>query len=206
MKNIRTKGKTVEEAVLAGAQILGVERANVEYRIINEGKSGVLGVFGGEEAEVEVREKMPKAELAKEMLQEVLNRMGAMAISEIQEETEGDIILNIKGEDLGRIIGKDGETLKALQNIVTAMMSHEFAEKVRVYLDAGGYRERHNKALERLALECVKDVEETGGEKVLPPMSAADRRVIHVFLKENDKVKTFSRGEGAERRLIIAPK
>jgi len=206
MKNVTTKGKTIEEAVLAGAKILGVERDRVEYRIISEGKPGVLGVFGGEEAEVEVREKTSKTETANQALQDILDKMGLMAISEVQEEGEEGIILNIKGEDMGRIIGKEGETLKALQNIVTAMVSHEFAEKVRIYLDAGGYRERHNNALERLAGECVKDVEESGEEKVLPPMSASDRRIIHMFLKDSDKVQTFSRGEGAERRLIIAPK
>ncbi|MBI5699162.1 KH domain-containing protein [Candidatus Saganbacteria bacterium] len=209
MKKIRMKGKSVEEAVAGGLKVVGLDKEKAEIKVVSEGKAGVLGMFGGEEAEVEIREKLGKEEDAVEVLQEILNLMGLMAVSEaagpVSREGE-DIMLNIKGEELGRVIGKDGATLKSIQILVSSIVSRDFGEKVRVFVDAGGYREKHDASLIRLAKEAAKDVEQTGQEKRLPPMSAADRRVVHVALKGSDKITTYSEGEGAERRLIIAPK
>jgi spoIIIJ-associated protein len=132
--------------------------------------------------------------------------MGFMAISEIKKDEGDEVGLNIKGEELGQAIGKDGATLQSIQTVLSAMVCNAFGRKIRINLDAGGYREKQEQALIRLAKEAAKDVEETGQEKELPPMSAADRRVIHMSLAENEKVQTFSEGEGSDRRLIIAPK
>lgn len=206
MNKIRMKGKDVNEAAEAAAKVLGKKKDEIQYRIIGEGKPGMLGVFGGEEAEIEAWEKTTPGEAAKEILQEIIDKLGLLAISELKGEDEESVSLNIKGEELGQIIGKEGATLMALQVIVSSMISKAFERRARVYIDAGGYRERQEKALERLAIEAAKDVEKSGIEKVLPPMSAADRRIVHLCLKDNDKIQTFSKGEGADRRLVIAPK
>jgi spoIIIJ-associated protein len=206
MNKIRMKGKEVKNALEEAAQTLGKKLEDLEYRVISEGKPGVLGVFGGEEAEVEAWEKISPADESKIVLQEILNYLGLMAVSEIKGQVADDVELNIKGEDLGPVIGKEGATLKALQTIISSMVSHGFGRKIRVYVDAGGYRERQEQALVRLAKEAAGDVEQSGQEKVLPPMSASDRRVIHMALKDMDKIQTFSRGEGEGRRLVIAPK
>ncbi len=206
MKKLAMKGKDVKEAVNAASKVLGKGIDEIEYRVINEGKSGVLGVFGGEDAEIEAWGKTSPGEEAKNILQEILDKLGLMAIAEKKRDENGEIELNIKGEDLGQIIGKDGATLKALQTVMVAIIGNIYKEKIRVYVDAGGYKERHEKALERLALDAAKDVEESGKEKVLPPMTAADRRIIHICLKDSDKITTYSQGEGADRRLVIAPK
>lgn len=206
MKKILAKGKNVEEAVENGLKILGLTREQVEIREISEGKPGVLGVFGGEEAEVELRQKTTRAEDACETLQEILNRLGLMAVSEIVSEEANTVMLNVKGEDLGKVIGKDGAMLMALQTLTSTIASRDFEERVRVYIDAGGYKSKQEQALSRLAEEAAKDVIESGQEKVLPPMSAADRRIVHVALKDMQGVQTYSQGEGADRRLVIAPK
>lgn len=206
MNKVKMKGKDVASALDAAAQVLGKKVEELDHRVIGEGKPGMLGVFGGEEAEVEAWEKVGPGEEARAVLQEILNMLGLLAISEIKAEEGEEVNLNIKGEELGQVIGKEGATLKALQTIVSSMVSHSFGKKVRVFIDAGGYRERQEKALVRLATEAALDVERSGHEKVLPPMTASDRRVIHIALKEMDKVQTFSKGEGADRRLVIAPK
>jgi spoIIIJ-associated protein len=205
MDKVRVKGKTIEEAIEGALKILGLKREQIEYSIISEGKSGMLGIIGGEEAEVEVRKRLTRAQAGEEFLQGILDHMKIMAIAEGNEE-DGRVGLNIKGEDLGNIIGKDGNTLAALQNIVSAALSHRFAERVRVNLDAGGYKEKKANALQRLAKDAAKDVASSGQEKILPPMNAAERRIVHIALKDEEKVKTFSRGEGPDRRLVIAPK
>jgi spoIIIJ-associated protein len=206
MKRIRMKAKSVDEAVAGALKVMGIEKEKAEIRVVSEGKPGILGVFGGEEAEVEIKERIGKEEDAVEVLQEILSLMGLMAVSEAVGREGEDILLNIKGEELGRVIGKDGASLRAIQIVVSSIVSRDFGEKVRVFVDAGGYREKHDSSLIRLAQEAAKDVEQTGQEKRLPPMSAADRRVIHVALKDNDKIATHSEGEGADRRLIITPK
>lgn len=206
MKRMKMKGKTVEEAVSAAAQVLGVPQDQLTYRVVSEGKGGVMGLFGGQEAEVEVREKGDPAKEANEVLQEIINKMGLLAVGEIVDSSPGDVSLNIKGEELGQIIGKQGATLIAAQTIISTIISNLFGERVRVHLDAGGYLERQADALRRVARQAADDVVETGKEKELPPMSASDRRIVHMALKDNEKVTTFSKGEGADRRLIIAPK
>ena len=206
MKKLSMKGKDVKEAIAAAAKVLGENEENIGYRVIGEGRPGVLGVFGGEEAEIEAWKKSAPGEEAKAVLQEIVDKIGLMAIAELVAEREGEIELNIKGAELGQVIGKEGATLKAIQTIIGAMVSHEFKAKIRVYVDAGGYKERQEKALERLAIEAAKDVEESGKEKVLPPMAASDRRIIHISLKDSNSVQTFSKGEGSDRRVVIAPK
>lgn len=206
MNKVKMKGKDINEAVESAAKVLGKTKDEIQYRVIGEGKPGMLGVFGGEEAEIEAWEKTTAGQAAKEALQEIIDKLGLMAIAELKGEDAESISLNIKGEELGQIIGKEGATLMALQILVSSMISKAFERRARVYIDAGGYRERQEQAIERLAKEAAKDVEKSGIEKVLPPMSAADRRIVHLCLKDNDKIQTFSKGEGADRRLVIAPK
>lgn len=206
MRKARFKARTVEEAIKGALEILGIKRENAKVRTLSEGKPGVLGMIGGEEAEVEVSEKVSLAEHGRIVLQEILDKMGFMAITEVVEG-EGDRIgLNIKGEGLGRVIGKEGATLQALQLVIGAILSKEEGGAVRVDIDADGYKKKHEEALKRLATNAARDVEKSKQEKALPPMSARDRRIIHMALKDNPKIQTFSKGEGRERRLIIAPK
>jgi spoIIIJ-associated protein len=205
MKKIVMKGRTVEEAVKTALEVLGGEKDKAIVKVIKEGKGGMLGMIGGEEAEVEVSLTEGLEEDAKQILQEIMDKMEVMAVVE-GAMRDGTVELNIKGEDMGRIIGKEGATLKSLQTIVGAILGKTLGERVRVNVDADGYRDKRNKVLERLAKDAAKEVAETGQEKPLPPMPAADRRIIHLCLQEDPKVTTCSRGEGEGRRLIIAPR
>jgi spoIIIJ-associated protein len=186
--------------------VLGVSREQVEVKIISEGRPGVLGVIGGEEAEVEVILKEGLGEEARQALQNILDKMGFLAMAEVTREEDGQVVLEVRGEDMGRIIGKEGSMLRALEIIVSTMLFKLFSKPVSVIIDAGGYRKKRAGALERLADEVAEEVWRTGEEKALPPMSSSDRRIIHLHLSNNPKVMTFSRGEGKERRLVIAPK
>ena len=203
MKSVTMKGKNVDEAVSAALQVLGLTKEQVSVRVINEGKGGVLGVFGGEDAEVEVKEKLSHNELAKSFLQGILDRMGFVALADITGEENGRIMIEIKGEDMGRIIGKDGATLNALQSLVSTMTGRTVKERVRVTLDAEGYRNRRKGAIERITQEAVNDVERMEVEKILPPMSPADRRIVHMFVKDKTKLSSYSIGERSDRRVVI---
>lgn len=204
MKRMRMKGKTVDEAVNTALEVLGGKKEDAKVVVISEGKAGVLGMIGGEEAEVEVLVRGALEEDAKQVLQEILDKMMFLAMVD-GRKSEGGIELEIKGEDMGRIIGKEGATLRAMEILVNSIFGRIYEERPRISIDAAGYKEKRKKALERLAKDAADEVAKTGQEKVLPLMSAGDRRIIHMCLKESTGVTTFSKGEGRDRRLVIAP-
>lgn len=204
MKKLRMKGRSVDEAVKMALEVLGAKEEEAAVSVLSEGRAGVLGMIGGEEAEVEVTVRGSLEEDAKQLLQDLLDRM--MFVAVVDSRLDDDhVVLDIKGDDMGRIIGKEGATLKAMETLINAMLGRMRGERVRVNIDAAGYRDKRHKALERLAKEAADEVAKSGGEKVLPPMNAADRRIIHLCLKDVPGVTTFSKGEGRDRRLVIAP-
>ncbi len=204
---VTMKGKTIDEAVNSALQVLGLGREDVEVRVISEPEAGVLGMFGGKEAEVEVSPKLPVGEEAKGVVQEILDKMQFITIVSIKNEETDTVYLDVKGEDMGRIIGRAGATIDALQYLSGIILSKKHARKIRIIVDAEGYRDKRKQQVTEDAELIAKDVEKSGKEKVLPPMSAADRRVIHMFIQESfPGLTSFSRGEGSNRQLVIAPK
>lgn len=206
MRSVKMKGKNVEEATKAALAVLGVERDKVEIRVINEGRAGMMGLIGGEEAEVEAIQKEGGAEEAREILQTILDKMGFMAIAEIASEKGENIVIAIKGEDMGRIIGKSGSMLKSLETLLNAMVWKFMGTRFHISIDAGGYKDKREQALQRLAADVADEVAKTGENKAMPKLEASDRRIIHLFLQEDGRVETFSEGEGKDRKLIVSPK
>ncbi|MDD5593387.1 MAG: KH domain-containing protein, partial [Candidatus Margulisbacteria bacterium] len=129
-----------------------------------------------------------------------------LAIAEVVSDSPEGVKLSVKGEDMGRIIGKEGAMLKSLETVVGAIVRKIMGVPTRVRIDAGGYVEKRERVLQKLAADLADEVASTGVEKALPYMEASDRRVIHLYLQDNPKVKSYSVGEGKERRMIIAPK
>ena len=185
---------------------LKTDKENVDIRIITEGEPGVLGVFGGKEAEVEVKLKMDIAEEAKNILQDVLDKMGFIANVYIQDNTEENVFLDIKGDDLSRIIGKDGATLSSLQYLVSVMANKGKEKRKRVEVDCGGYRKKQERRVEKIASETAEEVEISGKEIELPPMNARERRIVHMAIKNLPKVSSYSIGEKNDRRVVVYPK
>jgi spoIIIJ-associated protein len=141
-----------------------------------------------------------KAEAARRVTQGILDRMDLEASVEIRDDDER-IVLDIDGPDAGRAIGKKGMTLEALQFLVNKIVNRDPDERRHVVLDSGDYRERHDNGLVSMAKRAI-----TSGRPVtLEPMSARDRRVIHVSLAKFPGVSTRSEGEGMDRRLQIIP-
>ena len=201
------KGKTIEEATEMALQVLGKQRDEVEVKVINEPESGVLGVFGGKEAEVEVSVRIGLGEEARATIQEILDKMNFLTLVSLKSEEEDTINLEVKGEDIGRIIGRAGATIDSLQYLATIILSKKHEKRVRVVVDAEGYRERRQKIVIEDAEKAAKETEETGKEKALLPMSASDRRIVHLHIQEKyPGLTSFSRGEGANRQVVIDKK
>lgn len=141
---------------------------------------------------------------AKELLSRMLSLMGApLQVESIEEDDR--IVLNITGDGAEELIGRKGQILDALQFVLNRMLSRRVADRRAVVVDSGGYRVRRVEALKQMALRLGQEAQRTGKTVAVNPMSAHDRRVIHMALRETPGVVTRSEGEGDERRLLIVP-
>jgi spoIIIJ-associated protein len=173
---------------------------------IDEPHSGEHAGEPRDEAPLRARreEDDEKADDARSVTQSILDRMDLDARVTIREDDER-VVLDIDGPDAGRAIGKKGMTLEALQFLVNKIVNREPDERRHIVLDSGDYRDRHDSGLVAMAKREAKRAVTSGRAVTLEPMSARDRRVIHVSLAKFPGVSTRSEGEGADRRLQIIP-
>lgn len=142
------------------------------------------------------------SERLRDYLQTILSALGlegSVEISEDEETLKGDVT----GSELGIFIGRHGQTIDAVQYLANAISYRGQSQRKRVIIDAEDYRERRAEALRSLAERGVKEIENGEDEYELKPMSAAERRIIHVYLQERDGIETFSEGRDPYRRVII---
>ncbi len=281
MGRIEATGRTLEEALDAAAQQLGVSLNELEYEVLEEGSKGFLGIgqtpttiaawvregadakepgaalsaaessseppeealgvsegyeepqpqedipsAGSDACEAAEAEEEPEPEhessdemaaglsrssreIADELLGllgDVLSAMRLDAKPQIKSVDDEEIVLDIHGKDVAILIGKQGQTLDALQYLLGIAAARTSRTKLRIILDAENYRERHSEMLRKRALEYAKAVVESGEEAVLEPQPARDRRVIHLALADHPDVYTYSEGVGEERHVVISPK
>ncbi len=162
--------------------------------------------------------KIPEKEsdiagVAKRVLESLLTRMGVDAFIVPQDEPpvgeEGaaaPITLDIKGDDLGILIGRRGQTLSCLQYIARLIVGHQTEAWVPIIIDVEGYKQRRYETLRALAWRMAEQVEVKGTPFTLEPMPAYERRIIHLTLAEHPDVTTQSIGEGEARKVVILPK
>ncbi len=227
---IEARGRTVDDALKSALRHLGVEREDVDVRVIDEGKQGFLGMFGSRDARIFVglksglrsarggsgrepsRERTPtKAEdgeggkEAREVLETLLDKMGFQATVR-ERKNNGAVTLEIDcAEREGLLIGRRGETLQALQHLVTRIASKRSRSKLTVGIDISGYRARRADSLRGRALEMGDEVRRTGREITTEPLRASERRIIHRTLAEEDGVETVAIGDGPTKRIVISP-
>jgi spoIIIJ-associated protein len=141
---------------------------------------------------------------AQEILTQLLRKMGeSCSIHGFQELDQINLV--IEGEDAGLLIGKQGQTLEALQYLVTKILSKQTQKKPRVVIDIESYRERHKQSLVELAHKHGEKAKRIGKPVTLNPMNAHDRRIVHLALQHDKEIKTKSRGEGLYKKIIIYP-
>jgi spoIIIJ-associated protein len=213
METIVRTARTVEEAEELALKELGADRSEVEVEVLSRGKSGFLGI-GAELARVKVTRisgvSAPDsaASLALEALSKILTAARVNVINTVRSANDpeaGGPIIDLTGEDSGLLIGRRGQTLQALQFIVNLIVRQRFGEDVRVVLDVEHYRQRREASLRDMAAKVAARVVQTGRSITLEPMSAADRRIIHLSLANHQGVTTESVGFGEERKVTIIP-
>ncbi len=207
MDYLEFEGKSTEEAIANACSHFQVPPEQLEIEILSVGSPGLFGL-GGRKAKIQaaLREE-PQASLlpqAQEILEQLLQKMDEPGkVSGRQEEDR--IILNIETEDAGLLIGKQGQTLEALQYLLTKILAQKGRRKVRVTIDVESYRARHDEALVQLAIKNGDKVKRSGKPITLNPMNPHDRRIVHLTLQGDKELRTLSRGEGLYKKVIIYP-
>lgn len=202
--SVETTGKTVEEAIEEALRQLGVTRDQVDVEIIEAGASGIFGV-GAIPARVRVTLKNSPATLVKEFLSTLIRHGGWNLKVEDPQEREGELYINIEGEDAGLIIGKGGATLNALQLLVQTAITRRVQRPIRVIVDASRYREKRRSDLINLALKAADRARTEKRPIRLRNLSPAERRIIHMTLQPDPTVFTVSEGEEPNRVVLVAP-
>ena len=198
---IETEGDTVEEAIEHALTELEATRDQVTIDIVNEPTKGILN-FGAKPAKVRATLKQDVSSAPETILKEMLSRMGIDA--EVESNfVDGSTHLNITTDSPALLIGKHGQTLDAIERLLNCIVNKASLVKKRVFVDTEGYRERREERLIEMAHQVAEKVRYTDREVVLAPMSARDRRIIHVALKGDGVVSTYSQGEGEMRRVVV---
>lgn len=204
MREVTATGQTVDQAVQSALEQLNTSRDQVEVDIIDEGKKGILGVFGAKRAIVKVR-------LAKNPIQEaekfILNVVKNMNVEvDITTTVDGNHVnFDLSGEKIALLIGKRGQTLNALQYLTHLVINKEGNQYYTVTLDAEGYRGRRKETLETLALRMADKAKRFNKKVALEPMPAYERKIIHSVLQNNQDISTYSDGVEPHRHVVIKP-
>ncbi|MBE7559619.1 Jag N-terminal domain-containing protein [bacterium] len=198
------KAKTVQEAIQAGLAELGVERDQVEVKILQTG-GGILSWFGLGRATVKVSLCQEEGIAAQHVASEIIRRMGVSAL--VSAKSEGDecrVTVSGAGKSL---IGARGEVLDALEYMLERILNKGGREdRIRVYLDVDDYRLEREEELRAMARRKADEAVRTGSVVEITRLSPSERRVVHTYLKEYGRVETRSLGDDNNRRIQVYPK
>lgn len=242
-REIVLEGATVEEALDAALEELGVQQDAVEYEVLEEPGRGAFG-FGSKPARVRVtlkREFLDELESAQaadadepaeaagppaepeiasvseeeldaiadeavSAIQNVLSGFGIEASVEEYEGDDGELILDVTGEDLGVLIGRHGRTLDALQTLVAAITRRKTETRYPLLVDVEGYRFRRKVKLEEIGRNAADRAARQRRAVKLRPMSSYERKVVHMSLRNDQRVTTASEGEEPFRQVVVTPR
>jgi spoIIIJ-associated protein len=224
MPSLEIEGKSIEEAIQAACQQLNVSKDRLEIQVISSGSSGIFGIVGSKKARIRatvIEEEspeisapdpadspiIPETDLVAEaglLVQDILNLMGLEYTLTVEKERDA-IHIQIEGEEVSAVlIGRSGQTLDAVQYVITRILNRKGLGKTKIVLDSGDYRSRRKKYLETLALKMAEKAKQTGRPVVISPLNAHDRRIIHLVLEKDKSLKAISRGEGHLKKMVIS--
>jgi len=207
MRSAQGRGPTLEEAVDAALIELGESRRDVDVRVVSEGpdETVVEVTVGSPDATpAAAAEGDPAAEQAREMVSDLLTKMGIRAEVAVRS-ADGPIQLDVTGRDLGLLIGWRGETLRALQAVANMLVGRDLGER-RVIVDVERYRQRREHTVREIAYRAARQVKMTGDPITLDAMQPFERRAIHLALEDDAAVLTGSVGEEPNRRVVVSPR
>ena len=206
MEYIEISAKTVDEALTKAAIELGIPSSEIEYEVIEKGSAGFLGI-GSKNAVIKVWKKFSIEDCTKEFLSSVFKAMDLEVVIEVKVNEEEKVVdINLKGDDMGVLIGKRGQTLDSLQYLTNLAVNKNLEEYYKVKVDTEDYRKRRKDTLENLAKNIAYKVKRTKRPVTLEPMNPFERRVIHSALQNDRFVTTHSEGDEPYRHVVVTLK
>lgn len=206
MDFIEISAKTVDDAVTEGLIKLGTTSDKIEYEVMEKGSAGFFGI-GSKPAKIRIRKKSTVEDHVREFLNNVFRAMGMeVEILIRKSEDEKNIDIELKGSDMGVLIGKRGQTLDSLQYLTNLAVGKQVNEYVKVKIDTEDYRKRRRETLENLAKNIAYKVKRTKRPISLEPMNPFERRIIHSALQGDRYVNTHSEGDEPYRHVVVTLK
>jgi spoIIIJ-associated protein len=205
MLSIEIEAKTMEEAIERACEHFQLSEEELDIEVLESRSGGIFGIAGNKKAKIRAT---PKENSSIMVAQEALTRIVTLISPDttvLTEKKGDDIVLNIKGNNPGILIGPQGKTLEALEFIINKAVNKISEKKIRVIVDTENYRQRREESLKRLALKMGEKAKKTGKTVTLNPMNPHDRRIVHLTLKGDHQVQTKSRGEGLYKKVYIIP-
>jgi len=217
---VESEGETVGEAKWAALRELeklqpGIDKSNVRFQVVSEGERGILGVgfsparvvatveSDGEQPAAAAHDESEPAALVRDLIARTTSALGISCRVEISEH-EDSLIATCSGPDLGLLIGRHGQTIDAIQYLSNAILARQGAG-VSVVIDAAGYRARREATLGTLATSAAEQALRSGERVELEPMTAVERKIVHVSLQDFDGIETTSEGTEPNRFVVVLP-
>jgi spoIIIJ-associated protein len=215
---VESEGETVGEAKWAALRELeklqpGIDKSSVRFQVVSEGERGILGVGYSPArvvATVESNGELPSrpeesdsAALVRELIARTMSALGISCRVDISEQ-EGSLVATCSGRDLGLLIGRHGQTIDAIQYLCNAILARQGAG-VSVVVDAAGYRARREATLASLAANAAEQALRSGERVELEPMTAVERKIVHVSLQDYAGIETASEGTEPNRFVVVLP-
>jgi spoIIIJ-associated protein len=217
---VESEGETVGEAKWAALRELeklqpGIDKSSVRFQVVSEGERGILGVgysparvvamveSDGEQPSPTAAGESEPAAVVRDLIARITTALGISCRVEISER-EGSLVATCTGRDLGLLIGRHGQTIDAIQYLCNAILAREGAG-VSVVVDAAGYRARREATLGTLATSAAEQALRTGERVELEPMTAVERKIVHLTLQDFAGVETTSEGTEPNRFVVVFP-
>lgn len=206
MEFIEISAKNVDDAITQATVQLGITSDQLEYEVLDKGSTGFLGI-GSKNAVIKARKKFSIDENVVEFLSSIFDAMKMeVEILVAVNEEEHIIEVELKGDDMGILIGKRGQTLDALQYLTNLAINKHSDEYYKVKIDTEDYRKRRKETLENLAKNIAYKVKRTKRPVSLEPMNPFERRIIHSALQNDRYVTTHSEGDEPYRHVVVTLK
>lgn len=208
MRSVLKVSKTVDDAVKDALKELDSDKEDVQIEILTEPSKGFFGFIGNKDAKVKVSVINDPVENIENFMNMLFNKMNieAKCIAERKGRNINVNITDISSTDMGIIIGKRGNTLDAIQYLLSLFINRKRENYIKVLVDTKGYRKKREETLIRLANKMAQKVQYTKDSIRLEPMNPYERRIIHSALQNVEGVSTHSEGEEPYRRVIIEAK
>ncbi|MDK2886598.1 MAG: spoIIIJ-associated protein [Thermosipho sp. (in: thermotogales)] len=204
LKKLTITGKSVEEILTVFEEDYNVMKGEYDYQVIDKGSAGFLGIFARDAVvEITIKREYYERKL-KEFVKSIVSYFDPEINVEVESKNPRIFVAKIEGEGIGKIIGKHGKGLGALQHIATIFLNRLSDTKVSVIIDAGDYREKRKELIKKIVKNALEQLRENGAKKVeLDPMFSFERRLVHEILKRYKDVVSYSVGIEPYRYVVI---